>query len=135
MQHLEITAHTNSAEKSGHESEIYAFLDALRHVKFYGEITLYFQAGNIEHCRTVSRIAKKDIVKAYQKPIQSPQHACNRKKIIVKVKDRAVSKAAGKSHIQKYKQDTQLLFALPELSTAVIPLFKCEEHHDTLPSL
>lgn len=120
MQQLETTAHTGSNETPRHEAEIYAFLDALRHVKFYGELTLYFQAGTIEHCRTVSRIAKKDIVNAYRKPIHPPQRAGKHKKIIVKVKDRIKPKLQVEP-AAKHKQDAQLLFAFSNLPSAVIP--------------
>lgn len=111
MQQLETTvSQIGCADVPQGEKEVYAFLDSLRQVQFYGELTLYFQNGNIEHCRTVSRIAKKDIVKAYQKPLD-PSTKTARKKVIVKIQ---------KKHTQSsHKQP--LLFALPELPAAVIP--------------
>lgn len=118
MQRLEHKTDTDTAKVSRHETEIYAFLESLRQVKFYGELTLYFQAGAIEHCRTISRIAKKDIVKAYRKPLTPVKTSGTRKKIIVKVKPSPVPKAAPPS-----KQDNQLLlFALTDIPAAVIPI-------------
>ena len=138
MQHLESIAQFGNAEIQLIENEIHAFLASLQHVKFYGELTLYFQNGTIEHCRTVSRIAKKDLIKAYQKPLytsEQPQHKkiivkagqkpltpvkepSSHKKIIVKVKPSVEPEAVPNS-----KQDNQLrLFALTELPAAVIPI-------------
>ncbi|MGF7108227.1 hypothetical protein [Treponema pedis] len=46
--------------------EIILFLDSLCQKKFYGEITFYFQSGNIEFCRKTERLSKTDIVKKIQ---------------------------------------------------------------------
>jgi hypothetical protein len=137
MQQLETISQIGNDEIQPIENEIHAFLASLRQVKFYGELTLYFQNGNIEHCRTVSRIAKKDLIKAYQKPLdtsEQPQHRkiiikagqklltpvkgpSSHKKIIVKAKHSLAPKEASCS-----KQDDQLpLFALTELPAVVIP--------------
>ena len=46
--------------------ELHALLDLLHSSRYYGEITLYFQDGNFEHLKEISRISKKDLIKGIQ---------------------------------------------------------------------
>jgi hypothetical protein len=41
--------------------EYHDFIDGLSDRKFYGEITLYFQGGNIESSRTSERVTKSEM--------------------------------------------------------------------------
>lgn len=58
------------------ESEIHDFIDSLCKESFYGELIFYFQKGNIEYCRTVSRIPKNEIIKKVQSQQKKKTSTC-----------------------------------------------------------
>jgi hypothetical protein len=48
------------------EPEIHAYLDDLCKRGFYGELTLYFQDGNINNYRETVRAGKNELVEKYR---------------------------------------------------------------------
>jgi hypothetical protein len=47
------------------ELEIHKYIDSLCGRGFFGEITLYFQGGDIGNIRETARLGKKDIIDQY----------------------------------------------------------------------
>ena len=52
--------------KGKSQKEVHIFLDMLIQAKYYGEVTLYFQDGNIEQIKQLFRISKKQLTKRLQ---------------------------------------------------------------------
>jgi hypothetical protein len=48
------------------EPEIHAYLDALCMKGFYGEVTLYFQNGDINSYRETVRAGKNELIEKYR---------------------------------------------------------------------
>ena len=46
--------------------ELHKFLDILYSSGYYGEIRLYFQNGNCEYLKEISRFSKKDLIERMQ---------------------------------------------------------------------
>jgi len=63
---IKLNSNARRLSKKGNE-ELHEFLDLLHSTRYYGEITLYFQDGNFEHLKEISRISKKDLIKGIQK--------------------------------------------------------------------
>jgi hypothetical protein len=47
--------------------EIHAYLDDLCDKEFYGELTLYFQKGDINNYRETVRAGKNELIEKYRK--------------------------------------------------------------------
>ncbi len=61
-----IYVNTTKAHKKRCEKEIHDFIDSVCESNFYGEVTLYFQDGIIEHCKQLSRFSKSDIINKHK---------------------------------------------------------------------
>jgi hypothetical protein len=48
------------------EPEIHAYLDDLCMKGFYGELTLYFQGGDINNYRETVRVGKREVIEKYR---------------------------------------------------------------------
>ena len=49
------------ADSKANNQAVYDYLDELTGRRFYGEVTLFFQSGNIESSRQTERLSKSDI--------------------------------------------------------------------------
>jgi hypothetical protein len=54
-------------EKQAAEPEIHAYLDDLCKCGFYGELTFYFQNGDINNFRETIRAGKNELIERYGK--------------------------------------------------------------------
>ena len=48
------------------DKEIHTYIDDLCKREYYGEVTLYFQNGEIGNVRETARLGKNDIIKRYK---------------------------------------------------------------------
>ena len=49
------------------DKEIHTYIDDLCKREYYGEVTLYFQNGEIGNVRETARLGKNDILKRYNR--------------------------------------------------------------------
>jgi hypothetical protein len=51
------------------EKEIHTYIDDLCNREYYGEVTLYFQKGEIGNVRETARLGKSDIITRYNEAV------------------------------------------------------------------
>jgi hypothetical protein len=69
------------------EPEIHAYIDDLCKRGFYGELTLYFQNGDINSYRETCRAGKNELVDRYHSDTP-PQDSRTKRLIVVAAKER-----------------------------------------------
>ena len=53
--------------RSVNNTEMHTLIDFLASKNYYGELTLYFQKGCIEHVKQTARISKKELLSSIKK--------------------------------------------------------------------
>ena len=53
--------------RSVNNTEVHTLIDFLASKNYYGELTLYFQKGCIEHVKQTARISKKELLSSIKK--------------------------------------------------------------------
>ncbi|MDR1073800.1 MAG: hypothetical protein LBL45_09025 [Treponema sp.] len=75
------------------EPEIHAYLDDLCKRGFYGELTLYFQDGDINNYRETVRAGKNELVEKYRDQVTGQDS--RKKRLVVISSTSAVGAARG----------------------------------------